>query len=128
MSYRGLAMCPIQDDEDEFAEEAHPNKLLVNAVIDVDDLTQLPNIDKQREHRLKRIGYDTLYEIAEATIHGLAEDAHVTYDAAQTRLRPRNFFLNILRSGKICYLIHDNHGSGGTNVFHSTNIMREDVL
>ena len=86
-------MCPIQDDEDKFAEEAHPNKLLVKTVIGVDDLTQLPNIDKQREHRLKRIGYDTLYEIAEATIHELAEDAHITYDAAQTMIKTAKLLL-----------------------------------
>jgi hypothetical protein len=55
-------MSSIQDEEDEFAEETHPTKSLVQMVIDVDDLTQLSNIHKQQEHRLKRIGYDTLYE------------------------------------------------------------------
>ncbi len=86
------------EDKDAYVDDADPGQSKVEAAIDVDDLTQLPDVDLKRERRLKRIGYDTLYEIAEASIQGLAQDARVTTKVAQNMITVAKLLLKQIKT------------------------------
>jgi len=89
-----------EDDEDEEwnGEEFEDDKWGVEESeeeeeIDEGDLTQLPGVDMTLQRKLKSAGYDTLYEIAEATINELAEYAEVSKNAAKKMIEMANNLL-----------------------------------
>lgn len=78
---------PEEEEEEEEKEEKEE--------IDVEDLTQLPGVDKSLERKLKELGYETLWEIAEAEADELAKDAGVTAKDAEKMIAAANKILGI---------------------------------
>jgi predicted flap endonuclease-1-like 5' DNA nuclease len=82
-----------ENDEDWSNEEEEGEWEDEEEEIDVEDLTQLPGINKKLERKLKERGYDTLYEIGEADVNDLAKDAGVTRKEAKQMIDTANKLL-----------------------------------
>ena len=58
--------------------------------IDVEDLTQLPGVNKKLARKLKKLGYDTLHVIGYADVDSLIADAGVTKNVVEKMIRVAN--------------------------------------
>ena len=82
-----------EEDEDWANDEEEDEWEAEEEEIDVEDLTQLPGINRKLERKLRERGYDTLYEVSEATVNDLAKDAGVTVKEAKQMIDKANALL-----------------------------------